>query len=154
MIIRFKELAQLKSKKTVYTGGGFDLLHKGHVNFFREIKKRFTGCKLVVGVSSDNRIRFKKGKDRPIIPQKDRAQVVDAIKYVDYTLLLPGYDQRQDVHAKILNVLKPRYAVYSTVRYKKIAEELCDSKTKIVAITKPLVGRLTSATQIINKIKR
>jgi cytidyltransferase-like protein len=89
MIINFGELNKLVSSETVYTSGVFDMLHKGHVTHFREIKKKFPNCLLVVGVAPDKRVQYKKGKNRPILKQKERAEMVNAVKYVDYVFVYP-----------------------------------------------------------------
>lgn len=44
---------------------------------------------LIVGVSSDKRVRHEKGDDRPIQRHDTRITVIDAVKYVDYVFLMP-----------------------------------------------------------------
>jgi glycerol-3-phosphate cytidylyltransferase len=64
----------------VITFGTFDLFHIGHLNLIR--RARALGDFLIVGVSSDDLNRRKKGK-LPAIAQDDRMAIVAGIRYVD-----------------------------------------------------------------------
>lgn len=82
--------AQLESerqagKTIVFTNGVFDILHAGHVQFLRQAKA--LGDVLVVAVNSDGSTRRLKGKNRPIISERDRLALVAALDAVDYVLL-------------------------------------------------------------------
>ncbi|MCK4648136.1 adenylyltransferase/cytidyltransferase family protein, partial [bacterium] len=75
---RFKK----EGKKIIFTNGCFDLLHLGHVRYLKEAKR--LGDILIVGLNSDNSVRSLKGKDRPLVREKDRAEILSALEAVDY----------------------------------------------------------------------
>jgi D-glycero-beta-D-manno-heptose 1-phosphate adenylyltransferase len=71
--------------KIVLTSGSWDMVHIGHARYFMEAKKH--GDVLVVGVDSDEKIRDRKGPDRPIVPQNERLEMVTHLRYVDFVTL-------------------------------------------------------------------
>lgn len=79
-IKKFK-LPELKDKTLILTNGCFDLLHIGHVQYLKAAKK--LGDVLLVAVNSDNSVRKLKGEGRPIIPLKERLEVLAALEAVD-----------------------------------------------------------------------
>ncbi|MFN3270882.1 MAG: adenylyltransferase/cytidyltransferase family protein, partial [Candidatus Kapaibacteriota bacterium] len=66
-----------KGNKIVFTNGCFDLIHIGHVRYLTEAKK--LGDVLIVGLNSDDSVRRLKGSNRPITPQEERAEILDAL---------------------------------------------------------------------------
>jgi rfaE bifunctional protein nucleotidyltransferase chain/domain len=72
--------------KVVFTAGAFDLLHAGHVRFLRDARAR--GDALIVAVSADASVRAHAGPDRPVNPQRERAELVLALESVDAAILL------------------------------------------------------------------
>ena len=71
-----------KGKKIVFTNGCFDILHIGHVKYLK--KARSLGDVLVVGLNSDSSVRAIKGKGRPINTERNRAEVLAGLYFVDY----------------------------------------------------------------------
>lgn len=65
----------------VFTNGVFDLLHIGHLRYLRHA--RSLGAALIVGLNSDRSVRANKGPARPITPQAERAEVLEALACVD-----------------------------------------------------------------------
>ena len=74
-----------KRKKVVFTNGCFDLLHVGHVRLLK--KARALGELLVVGVNSDRSLKNLKGEGRPLVPEKERAEILASLACVDYVTL-------------------------------------------------------------------
>ncbi len=74
-----------KRKKVVFTNGCFDLLHAGHIQLLKKAKG--LGDVLIVGLNSDRSARKLKGPGRPIVPEKERALVLSALRAVDYVIL-------------------------------------------------------------------
>jgi D-beta-D-heptose 7-phosphate kinase/D-beta-D-heptose 1-phosphate adenosyltransferase len=69
----------------VFTNGCFDLIHPGHVRCLMEA--RALGDLLVVAVNSDSSVRGNKGPERPLVPERDRAEVLAALASVDYVTI-------------------------------------------------------------------
>ena len=87
-------------KTIVTTNGCFDILHVGHVRYLEETKK--FGDVLIVALNSDKSVRRLKGEGRPINNENDRAEVLNALKSVDYVVLLD-----EDSPADLLAEIKP-----------------------------------------------
>ncbi len=87
--------------RVVFTNGCFDLLHPGHVSYLRAA--RSLGDALVVGLNSDASVRrLKKGPYRPIMPERDRAIMLVALKSVDAVVLFG-----EDTPVCLMRELKP-----------------------------------------------
>ena len=71
--------------KVVLTSGSFDLVHLGHVKYLEEAKKQ--GDVLIVGVDSDEKIRRRKGPDRPMVGQDERTHMLAYQRPVDIIVL-------------------------------------------------------------------
>jgi len=82
---------QKAGEKIVFTNGCFDLLHIGHTRYLEEAKG--LGDRLVVGLNSDDSVRqLAKGTNRPIIPADQRAEVLAALRCVDYVTVFDEPD--------------------------------------------------------------
>jgi D-glycero-beta-D-manno-heptose 1-phosphate adenylyltransferase len=83
--------------------GSFDVLHSGHLHILSEARRQ--GDVLVVGLNSDASVRRYKGPDRPIVPERQRAEMLLALRMVDYVHVFDEADPiafleevRPDVH--------------------------------------------------------
>jgi len=74
-----------EAKTVVFTNGVFDLLHPGHVRYLREARR--LGDVLIVGVNSDRSVRANKGPDRPLTPEAERAEILEALECVDAAVI-------------------------------------------------------------------
>ncbi len=72
-------------RRLVFTSGCFDLLHAGHVRYLQQA--RDLGDALCVALNSDASVRVLKGPDRPVNTEKDRAEVLMALKAVDAVVI-------------------------------------------------------------------
>jgi rfaE bifunctional protein nucleotidyltransferase chain/domain len=70
-----------KGKKVVFTNGCFDILHPGHARYLWAARQ--LGDYLVVAVNSDRSVKAIKAKERPIVPEQERAEMVAALEFVD-----------------------------------------------------------------------
>ena len=83
-----------------FANGGFDLLHVGHIRYLEGAKRE--ADRLVVGINSDASIRSLKGPTRPILPEADRAELVAALRAVDYVVIFS-----EPTVTPLLELLKP-----------------------------------------------
>ena len=65
--------------RVVIVSGGFDPIHSGHIEHFKEAKK--LGDILIVGLNSDEWLTRKKGK--PFMPIEERMAVIRELRMVD-----------------------------------------------------------------------
>lgn len=94
-----------RGQRIVLANGCFDTLHVGHVRYLEGARRE--GDVLVVGVNMDRGVCALKGPGRPILDEQARAQLVAALRAVDYVVLFdePNVETlletlRPDVHAK------------------------------------------------------
>lgn len=114
MTHKLRSLEQLKEvvrrekergRAIVFANGCFDLLHVGHIRYLRGAREE--GDFLVVGINSDSSVRALKGPDRPLMPEKERAELVAALEMVDAVVIFDDgtvdsllLELRPEVHAK------------------------------------------------------
>ncbi|HMZ26449.1 MAG TPA: adenylyltransferase/cytidyltransferase family protein [Elusimicrobiota bacterium] len=96
--------ARRRGRRVVFTNGCFDLFHAGHLKVLNLAKR--AGDLLVVGLNDDRSVRRLKGPKRPILPLKDRAALMGALKDVDYVTWF-GEDTPHD----LIRRLKPEVLV-------------------------------------------
>lgn len=89
--------------------GAFDLLHVGHTRYLEAAKALTRGGLLVVGVNSDASVRLAKGPPRPILPERERAEIVDALRAVDLVVLFD-----EPTAEALLTALRPDLHVKGT----------------------------------------
>jgi D-beta-D-heptose 7-phosphate kinase/D-beta-D-heptose 1-phosphate adenosyltransferase len=83
--VAFAGAARRRGQTVVFTNGVFDLLHPGHVRYLRAA--RAEGDVLIVGLNSDHSVRANKGPSRPIIPERERAELLEALTMVDAVVI-------------------------------------------------------------------
>jgi rfaE bifunctional protein nucleotidyltransferase chain/domain len=97
--------AKADGARIVLANGCFDVLHAGHVRYLQGA--RALGDLLVVGINSDAEVARLKGEGRPILAERDRAELVASLEAVDLVTIFdePTVTElllaiRPDVHAK------------------------------------------------------
>jgi len=108
-LTRLDELTEItkrlkkEGKRIVFTNGCFDLLHLGHIRYLREAKR--LGDILVIGLNSDHSVRSLKGKNRPLVREKDRAEILSALEVVDYIVIFNESTPKNLIDSIIPDVL-------------------------------------------------
>ena len=98
-------LERAAGRTLAFANGAFDLLHVGHVRYLQAAARE--ADVLIVAVNDDASVRGLKGEGRPIITDRDRAELVAALRCVDYVVIFPEPTVgpllealRPDVHCK------------------------------------------------------
>ena len=91
---------RLQKLTIAFANGAFDLLHVGHIRYLEGAKRE--ADRLVVAINSDRSVRELKGPNRPILPEADRAELVDSLRAVDYVVVFD-----EPTVAPLLELLKP-----------------------------------------------
>jgi cytidyltransferase-like protein len=124
VIVTAERLASLASQVAM-VDGGFDPLHPGHVAYFRAAAE--LDAPVLCCVASDDWVAR---KHPPLLTQDQRVELIDAIRYVDYTYASPSTTE------DVLRALRPRYYVKGADwrgRLPAIQEEICkNAGTQIV----------------------
>ena len=104
------EEARFRGVPVAVANGAFDLLHVGHVRYLRAARE-LVGEQglLIVGGNSDASVRLSKGPGRPLVPERERAELVDAIQGVDCVVL---FEER--TAEALLEALRPDLHVKGT----------------------------------------
>jgi D-beta-D-heptose 7-phosphate kinase/D-beta-D-heptose 1-phosphate adenosyltransferase len=90
-------------KTLVFTNGVFDLLHVGHVRYLAAA--RALGDALVVAINSDRTVCELKGEGRPVINETERAEVLAALRQVDYVTIFDDLSPRSLIAELLPDVL-------------------------------------------------
>ena len=92
-----------EGKRLVFTNGVFDLLHVGHVRYLGEA--RALGDAMVVAINSDRTVRELKGDGRPVVNENERAEVLAALRQVDYVTIFDDLSPRSLIARLLPDVL-------------------------------------------------
>lgn len=152
MLIQRNEIENLvkklksEGKTIVTTNGCFDILHAGHVRYLEKAKS--FGDVLIVALNSDKSVKRIKGNDRPINNENDRAEVLSALRSVDYVVI---FDENSpiDLILQIKPDVHTKGADY-TIETLPEAKQIISAGTKIEFI-EFVEGK--STTSIIEKMK-
>ena len=133
------EKYRAQNKKVVLTQGSFDMVHIGHARYCEKAKEY--GDVLVVGVDSDEKIRYRKGADRPVVPQEERVEMLTYLRSVDLVILKnltdPKWDLIKTVKPDVLVATKETYSDRDLKELKKTCGE--------IVVLEPMATTSTSA---------
>lgn len=134
-------------KNKVLVGGFFDLYHLGHLRMFQKAKEQ--GDYLVVYVASDKETKEIKGDTRPVIPGKERAELLRSVSCIDEVLYSEEFVEMET----IIDLVNP--SVYILNKGSKAREEkLCKERgIKVVKLGRSIPPSGLDTTKIIKKVK-
>lgn len=97
-----KKIDKLKTQgeKIVFTNGCFDILHPGHARYLYAARE--LGDHLIVALNSDMSVKAIKNQERPVIPEKDRAEMLAALEFVDSIVIFD-----EDNPLRVIQSLNP-----------------------------------------------
>ena len=90
-------------KSVVFTNGCFDLLHRGHIRMLEEA--RSLGDVLVLGLNADSSVRRMKGPARPILDERERAEMAGQLEAVDAVVLFEEETPRELIATLLPDIL-------------------------------------------------
>jgi len=90
-------------RRVVFTNGCFDLLHPGHIRSLEMARE--LGDVLIVGLNSDASVRQLKGEGRPILPERERAEILAALESVDAVVIFDDPTPREVITRLLPDVL-------------------------------------------------
>ncbi len=101
-ILRFGR-GKRNGRRVVFTNGCFDLLHPGHIRSLE--LARALGDVLIVGLNSDASVRQLKGEGRPVISERERAEILAALESVDAVVIFDDLTPREVIAGLLPDVL-------------------------------------------------
>jgi cytidyltransferase-like protein len=140
--------------KVGITSGCFDTLHYYHLIYLMRCKQ-FVDV-LIVGVDSDRKIRSEKGKLRPIVNERHRLAMVNALKCVDACFILDDLEQFAHVcNLFITNARREENAfVFKNQEWLGKEEDVIVGNTDAQVVIVPDIEELTSTSEMIKKIEK
>ena len=113
-------------KKIVFCSGTFDLFHINHLTYLEKAKKQ--GDILIVGINCDKNVTKRKGLQRPIIPEDDRASIISSLSCVDFVFVKRCSFEKE----YIISILKPDVIVFNNDEFRSDSHiKRCDYLMKI-----------------------
>jgi rfaE bifunctional protein nucleotidyltransferase chain/domain len=102
VILRFGR-EKRNGRRIVFTNGCFDLLHPGHIRSLE--LARGLGDALIIGLNSDGSVRQLKGEGRPVIAERERAEILAALECVDAVVIFDDLTPREVIARLLPDVL-------------------------------------------------
>jgi len=146
-LAREREAWKAEGRRVVFTNGCFDLLHAGHLALLESA--RALGDVLVVGINSDASVRALKGEGRPVVPQRERAEVLSALEAVDRVLI---YDEPTPLET--IRALQPDVLVKGAdwAEDRVVGRDVVEAAGGRVVRVELLPGKSTSA--LLDRVRR
>lgn len=128
-----------QGKTICLTQGSFDMIHIGHGRYLA--KGKSLADILIVGIDSDEKIKVRKGEDRPVVPEDERLEMLSYLRPVDHVVLKKLHAPKWDLIKQIKpDVLLATDTTYTDAQLKEL-KQWCDK----VVVLKPQATTSTSA---------
>lgn len=138
-ILQVVKQLHAKKQKIVLTQGSFDLVHIGHARYCD--MARDYGDVLIVGVDSDEKVRQRKGPNRPIVPEDERMEMLTHLRSVDYVVL----KEAGEAKFNLIKLIRPDVLIATAQTYdEKTIKELEKICGKVVVL-EPMATTSTTA---------
>ncbi len=150
-IFRIAHELRKQGKIVGFTHGAYDLFHYNHLEQLKQSAKK---CDfLIVGVESDEAIRIYKSPMRPIIPEKQRLEILNSINWVDAAFVKRSQFLEEDMRRALYKEISPDFISYGdNFGGKKWVDSACSEMgIGILRIETPNYPQSTSA--IIRKVR-
>ncbi len=146
----YKRLAQMVKAcksiglKIVLTMGTFDFIHIGHFLYLEKAKGY--GDLLIVGIDSDNKVKARKGVDRPIVSEEERVKMLTHVRHVDVVTIKNLQHQKWEliktVHPDVLVATANTYGPRQLEALKKYCGKVVVLEAQAVTSTTAKLRRL------------
>lgn len=150
IITDYSELSPLiknyrqQNQKIVLTQGSFDMIHIGHCRYLAKAKSH--GDVLIVGIDSDEKIRQRKGPDRPVVPEEERTEMLTYLSSVDHVVIkpiaAPKWELIKLVHPDILITVENTYTQTQITALEKFCDKVVVLKRQATTSTSAKLRRL------------
>lgn len=139
------------AKVTVAVSGGFDPLHVGHIRYMREAKE--FGDYLVVIINNDNWLKNKKGFS--FMNERDRAEIISSLKFVDEVFLTCHCENDPDTSVcRELDLIRPQIFVNGGDRVVENTPEVIFCRDHKIAMVFGAGGsKIRSSSELVRKAK-
>ncbi len=125
--------------RIVLTQGTFDMVHIGHARYLEAAKKH--GDLLVVGVDSDEKVKARKGPERPVVPEQERLEILTHLRSVDLVVLKPLKAPKWS----LIKIIKPDLLIATEDSYTKTQIKALGQYCGRVVVLKRMATTTTSA---------
>lgn len=147
------EEARRQGKTIGLVQGSWDMFHLGHLLYISEARKL---CDfLIVGMDSDEKIRKRKGNNRPIIPEKERYDFLNNLDKADYVVIKdvnePKWGLIKAVKPDVLVAIKENYTDEQIIKLEDICGRVAILPRQSETSTSDKIRKITISKQI-NKI--
>ena len=135
---RVDALKRLKLKIGL-TSGTFDLYHEGHSRYLEKAKQV---CDfLIVGIDNDEKVRTRKGNNRPIVSESERMEILCHCRHVDFVFLKKWGDPKWE----LVKTVRPNILVATTGTYKPDQIEALKEFCEDIMVLPPQAATSTTA---------